>query len=357
MVRTANISKVAPSVVPMTNEPTGVAWNPADGHYFFTDDNAQEVYELDPGTDGQVGTADDTWTSFDTLASGSGDPEGIAFDSWNNRLFVADGNNMEVYEFTLSGSLVGHFDVQQYGVADPESVEFNPESGTLFVLSSNSGSPVAVETDTSGALLQTIDISAANATTAGGLAYAPASDGSGALRFYIVDRGIDNDVDANIVDGKMYELTAPAPSTGNTPPVVNAGPDQSIALGDGTILNGSVTDDGLPDPPGAVTVVWSQVSGPGTASFADANALSTTASFSSAGTYVLNLTASDGELSGGDDLNVYVTEGGSAISLEVRVTADDDDAEESATGSMDLGSTDLELVYDRSDKQTVGMRF
>ncbi|MEJ2265808.1 MAG: SdiA-regulated domain-containing protein, partial [Anaerolineales bacterium] len=357
VVRTANISKVAPSVVPMTNEPTGVAWNPADGHYFFTDDNAQEVYELDPGTDGQVGTADDTWTSFDTLASGSGDPEGIAFDSWNNRLFVADGNNREIYEFTLSGSLVGHFDVQQYGVADPESVEFNPESGTLFVLSSNSGSPVAVETDTSGALLQTIDISAANATTAAGLAYAPASDGSGALRFYIVDRGIDNDVDANIVDGKMYELTAPAPSTGNTPPVVNAGPDQSIALGDGTILNGSVTDDGLPDPPGAVAVVWSQVSGPGTASFADANALSTTASFSSAGTYVLNLTASDGELSGGDDLNVYVTEGGSAISLEFRVTADDDDAEESATGSMDLGSTDLELVYDRSDKQTVGMRF
>jgi PKD repeat protein/uncharacterized protein YjiK len=356
IVRTANISNVAPIVVPMTNEPTGVAWNPADGHFFFTDDNAQEVYELNPGTDGLIGTADDTWSSFDTLAAGSGDPEGIAFDSWHNRLFVADGVNREIYEFTLSGSLVSHFDVQQYGVGDPESVEFNPASGTLFVLSSNSSSPVAVETDTSGNLLQTIDISAANAIAAAGLAYAPASDGSGAQRFYIVDRGIDNNTDENIIDGKMYELTAPAPPTSNTPPIVDAGPDQTSSLADGTILNGSVTDDGFPDPPGAVTVAWSQVSGPGTVSFSDANALSTTAGFSSVGNYVLNLTASDGELSAGDDVNVYVTQGSSAISFEVRVKADYDDAEESATGSMDLTSTDLELVYDRSD-QTVGMRF
>ncbi|MEJ2353882.1 MAG: hypothetical protein P8Y03_29260, partial [Anaerolineales bacterium] len=58
IVRTANISKVAPTEVPMTNEPTGVAWNPTDGHFFFTDDNAQEVYELNPGTDGLVGTSD-----------------------------------------------------------------------------------------------------------------------------------------------------------------------------------------------------------------------------------------------------------------------------------------------------------
>jgi uncharacterized protein YjiK len=189
VVRTANISRVAPTVVPMTNEPTGVAWNPANGHFFFTQDDGDEVFDLNPGTDGLVGTADDTWTSFDTGAVGSGDPEGIAFDSWHNRLFVADGVNMEVYQFTLSGSLVGHFDVEQYGVADPESVEFNPDSGTLFVLSSNRSSPVAIETTTSGTLLNTIDVAAANARAAAGLAYAPASDGSGTKRFYIVDRG------------------------------------------------------------------------------------------------------------------------------------------------------------------------
>jgi hypothetical protein len=41
---------------------------------------------------------------------------------------------------------------------------------------------------------------------------------------------------------------------------------------------------------------------------------------------------------------------------EVRVIASSDDAEESASGSVSLGSSDLELVYDGSN-QTVGIRF
>jgi sugar lactone lactonase YvrE len=233
--RTANISKIALTVVPMTNEPTGVAWNPANGHFYVTDDGAKEVFELNPGSDGLIGTADDGWTRFDTLVVGSGDPEGIAFDSWQNRLFVADGVNREVYQFTLAGNLVGQFDVGVYGVVDPESVEFNSDSGTLFVLSSNRNSPVAIETTTSGALLQTIDVSVVNARAAAGLAYAPASDGSGTKRFYIVDRGIDNNNDPQIIDGKMYEMTAPPPSTpGNTPPVAV---DDGYATDEDTALN------------------------------------------------------------------------------------------------------------------------
>jgi uncharacterized protein YjiK len=219
VVNTANISKKAPTVVPMTNEPTGVAWNPANGHFYFSDDDSRMVYDLNPGSDGQPGTADDTWTSFGTQSVGSEDPEGIAYDNWHNRLFVADGVNREIYEFTLSGSLVGQFDVQTYGITDPETVEFNSANGTLFILSSDSKSPLAVETTTSGILLQTIDISAANPIAAAGLAYAPASDGSGAMRFYIVDRGIDNDSDPDIIDGKMYVLTAPP--IGSIPPFAN----------------------------------------------------------------------------------------------------------------------------------------
>ncbi len=44
------------------------------------------------------------------------------------------------------------------------------------------------------------------------------------------------------------------------------------------------------------------------------------------------------------------------ITIEVRVAASADDAEEDSSGSMDLTSGDLELVYD-NDRQTVGMRF
>jgi uncharacterized protein YjiK len=216
-VRTANISRVAPTLTPVTNEPTGVTWNPSNGHYYVTDDDAKRVYDINPGADGLIGTADDTWPFFSTSSAGSGDPEGITFNTWNNHLFVADGVNAEIYEFTLSGTLINRFDVQRYGVRDPESVEFNPNSGTLFVMSSNGSSRVIVETTISGVLLQTIDISVTNARAAAGLAYAPASNGSGVKRFYIVDRGIDNNSNPNIVDGKLYEITAPASGTISTP--------------------------------------------------------------------------------------------------------------------------------------------
>jgi hypothetical protein len=216
VARTANISKKAPTVVSMTDEPTGVTWNPVNRHYYFTEDGGKRVYDLNPGVDGLVGTSDDSWTFFSTNSAGNGDPEGIAFDTWRTRLFVADGVNREVYEYTLTGSPVGHFDVAAFGVEDPESVEFNADSGTLFVMSSNRSSPLIVETTVTGALLQTIDISAPNARQAAGLAYAPASNGSGSKRFYIVDRGIDNDNDPNIIDGKMYEMSAPTSGTSPT---------------------------------------------------------------------------------------------------------------------------------------------
>ena len=55
-----------------------------------------------------------------------------------------------------------------------------------------------------------------------------------------------------------------------------------------------------------MTTTWSRVSGPGTVTFGNANALSTTAGFSTAGSYVLRLTASDSVLSRTDDLTVTV---------------------------------------------------
>ena len=81
----------------------------------------------------------------------------------------------------------------------------------------------------------------------------------------------------------------------NQPPVVNAGADQIIVYPDTDVtLAGTVTDDGIPNPPGAVTTTWSKVSGPGDVIFGDAGALHTTATFSVFGTYVLQLTAYDG---------------------------------------------------------------
>lgn len=102
----------------------------------------------------------------------------------------------------------------------------------------------------------------------------------------------------------------------NQAPVVNAGSDQTITLPAAATLHGVVTDDGLPHPPGIPTLSWSKVSGPGEVTFANANAAVTTASFSAAGTYVLRLTANDGEFSANDEVTITVQPGSPA---ELRV--------------------------------------
>ena len=97
---------------------------------------------------------------------------------------------------------------------------------------------------------------------------------------------------------------APFTSTPNTAPVVNAGADQGVTLPAAATLNGTATDDGLPGA--GLTTTWTRSSGPGTVTFGNVSALSTTASFSVAGTYVLRLTASDSLLSTFDELTVTV---------------------------------------------------
>ncbi len=92
----------------------------------------------------------------------------------------------------------------------------------------------------------------------------------------------------------------------NLAPVVNAGADQTITLPAVATLDATVTDDGLPNPPAAVTTTWTRVSGPGTVTFGNAAAADTTASFSVAGTYVLRLTASDSVLNAADEITVTV---------------------------------------------------
>ena len=100
----------------------------------------------------------------------------------------------------------------------------------------------------------------------------------------------------------------------NQVPLVNAGSDQTVTLPGGASLAGTSTDDGLPNPPATLTTAWSQVSGPGIVTFGNANALSTTAGFSTAGVYVLRLSGNDSALSATDDVTITVnTAGGTGV--------------------------------------------
>jgi hypothetical protein len=98
--------------------------------------------------------------------------------------------------------------------------------------------------------------------------------------------------------------SAPPP---NQAPSADAGPDQPVTLPASASLDGTVSDDGLPNPPGVLTTTWSKVSGPGNVSFGNASAVDTTATFSLPGAYVLRLTADDSELTDSDDVAINVT--------------------------------------------------
>jgi hypothetical protein len=107
-----------------------------------------------------------------------------------------------------------------------------------------------------------------------------------------------------------------------------------------------------------LTTTWSQVGGPGLVTFGDAHAIDTTASFTLAGTYVLRLTASDGELYGLDFISFDVTGIGSAVGIDIQVAASSDDAEQGPSGGILLDSPDLDMMNDFGNvNSAVGVRF
>jgi len=162
---------------------------------------------------------------------------------------------------------------------------------------------------------------------------------------------------------RAYNTTFPTGRTahappGNTAPAVSAGSDLTVTLPAQATLDGTVTDDGLPNPPAAVTTAWSKVSGPGAVTFGNPGAVDTSASFSAAGAYVLRLTANDSALSSADDVAVTVNSAPGGGTLDRRVAASLDDVEQFVSGnSMYVTSSDLEMVNDGSSQQLVGLRF
>ncbi len=107
-------------------------------------------------------------------------------------------------------------------------------------------------------------------------------------------------------------------NSGNRPPLVNAGLDQTLvaaAFPISTQLAGTASDEGQPNPPGRLTVTWTQRDGPAPAQFADAHQLNTSVTFPGAGTYLLQLTASDGELDSSDLVSVSIQHAAADIVL------------------------------------------
>ncbi|MCB4757051.1 MAG: Ig-like domain-containing protein, partial [Elusimicrobia bacterium] len=113
--------------------------------------------------------------------------------------------------------------------------------------------------------------------------------------------------DSDKTASDTVQITVNSNPASNQAPVIDAGANQTIILPMNIVtLNGTVTDDGLPTPPGVVTTLWEKVSGPGSVAFGNASLADTSAQFSAAGVYVLRLTASDSDKSASDTVQITV---------------------------------------------------
>jgi hypothetical protein len=348
-----------------TNEPTGLALDPVTGDLFVSDDLKDKITRLSPGTDGDFGTNDDvTVSSVATGVFGNTDPEDVAYDTSTGDLFTADGTGREIYRIDpgvdgifngvppAGDDVTSSFDTAQYGSEGSEGLAYDPARDTLLIV--DPATKNIFETTKSGTLLNRINLADANPRHPEDVVLAPSLANPSVMNMYVVARGQDNNADPNENDGTMQELSVSLPPTGNQAPVASAGPDRTVTLPAAITLAGSVSDDGLPAG-STLTAAWTQLSGPGTATFTDPTSATTDVTFSATGTYDLRLTADDSALQGSDDVTVIVNPEGTSV-LEVPVVAGADDAEELASGTVKTNSNDLQLGFNGT-AQTVGIRF
>jgi hypothetical protein len=179
-----------------------------------------------------------------------------------------------------------------YQLATGDVLQFGKNTDAWTVLSTN------------GAAKQTIDLGwsqlGGSPTDSTQLASLLAAKADASATASALAAKADASATASAINAKLDLAT-----NGIVTTTVNAGADQAVTLPATASLVGTASDDG--SPAGVYTHTWTKVSGPGTVTFGNAALLSTTAAFSVAGTYVLRLTANDGNYNTSDDMTVVAS--------------------------------------------------
>ena len=143
---------------------------------------------------------------------------------------------------------------------------------------------------------------------------------------------------SNVTDSLIWI----APSSPPQPPTASITnppfPTVYLSSTNATLQLSATARDNQPGSPPAMTTAWVQMSGPGTATFASSQLLSTTATFSTNGVYVLNFQAIKGALITSVPLNVVVGNVPYGPALMLRYPFDDAGPGTTTPGDASLGS-------------------
>jgi hypothetical protein len=199
----------ATSLYSYTTEPTGIAFDPASGNLYITDDDVFKV-NVTNVADPSVKLA-----SFATAPLGGDDPEDVSFNPVNGHLYIANGSDIahpKIIEVDSSGTQVIRNIPLPAIIKDPEAVVYDVAHDVFFVGIENGHDIWMV--DHNGNILNDINIFAnyRNPVNDGsvslkGLTLAPSSDpndDSSVLSLYAADFGI-----SHVNDGRLFEISNP----------------------------------------------------------------------------------------------------------------------------------------------------
>ena len=178
-------------------EPTGVTYSTFDGYFYVTNDQARTIQRFSKEFSAPIASV----TTSDDVENAR-DPEGITSDPTTGFLYVADGEGGGRQILTYDADLVyrASFEVGDT-LDDPEGIAFEPTQRRLFVLSAMDIAEYTLD----GTLVETFNIGAFDPTPVApqGLVFAPSSEPHArpaAPSMYIVDGMTDN-----FPDGRIYE--------------------------------------------------------------------------------------------------------------------------------------------------------
>jgi hypothetical protein len=263
------------------------------------------------------------------------DPNIIGTMSVNGGVMIMDGDDTEriqgyidsgwIYAYNGIGTLSLEYNIENPGQTTLSATHpFNPSpanrsivppgvvelSWTTYLDPCEPGQPILYDvyiTDNLDALLDFTDPDSILVVSQQAVSSAVVQTQTKTKYYWAVDSYIGSDNDP--VLGPIFTFTAD-----NAPPSVNAGADINTFLQDGTRsgpLNPVVTDDGFVNP--ELALMWTVLEQPSDEDpsipgivIDDPTAADTTVTVSALGTYVLRLTADDGEYSSSDDVAIFV---------------------------------------------------
>ena len=197
------------------SEPVGIAWRPADGHVYITDDDEKRIFRY--AVDGARAFGLPLSSALTSIDGRYTDPEGIAVEPATGDLLVVSGTREErVLRFRYDTgadtfAFVSDFAIGAH-IADPEGIAVHPASGHVFTIAVDG----IAEFTAAGDFVQVLDYDFLEGTSVNlvrprGGTFAPSSDPNDArdaLSLYVTCRGIDGGrfPAENTLDGGLAEL-------------------------------------------------------------------------------------------------------------------------------------------------------